>query len=187
MKSKYFQPYGLNLQYEFNTYKHVGMDYGNCKTANLGCFLNLMRFNRKYITNRKETSYKVCDTYTEWKYHIEEILPKGFYNYDDMLNWLHGEKRREERLLEAIKAILIPMYIAFLGIIEFVEPFSAISVEGGSIEMMVYNIVKMLFFIIIMLIVVIVSAKALRDAEEKVDFYVDLISIAEEERKLCEK
>ena len=184
MKRKYFQPYGLDMRYEFNTYKHVGMDYGNRKTANLGWFLNLMRFNRKCITNRKEKNYKVCDTYTEWKRHIKEMLPNGSDNYEDMLHWLHREKRREERLLEAIKAILIPVYIAFLGIIQFVEPFSVISVEDGSIEMMVYNVVKILFFIIFMLIIVIVSAKALRDAAEKVDFYVDLISMAEEQRKL---
>ena len=38
-----------------------------------------------------------------------------------MLHWLYMKKRDAESLLEATKAILIPMYIALLGIMKFVE------------------------------------------------------------------
>lgn len=173
MNNKVFQPYGLDMQYEFETYKNVGRDYGNWKTANLGLWFNLKRFARKYITNKKEKHYKKCDTYTEWKAHITEILPKGLNNYEDMLHWLYREKRREESILEAVKAILIPVYIAFLGIMDFIAPVDSAGAKlsnGGNIW----------HFIIIILMIVTASAIVLGNAKKKVDFYADFISIAEE-------
>ena len=180
MKNKLFQPYGLDMQYEFQTYKSVGQDYGNWKTANLGLWFNLKRLVRKYITNKKEKHYKRCDTYTEWKAHITEILPKGLNSYEDMLHWLYRERRREERFLEAVKAILIPVYIALLGIMDFIVPVSSGIGEMGSLETELSNSGNIWCFIIFIITIVIASTKVLAESKKKVDFYADFISIAEE-------
>lgn len=47
MKDTYFKPYGINIEYEYKTYKFVGRDYGNRKSANLGWLGNFKRFLRK--------------------------------------------------------------------------------------------------------------------------------------------
>ena len=174
MKSKYFQPYGLDIKYEINTYKHVGMDYGNRKMANLGLRSNCKRFIRKSIINRKEKFYKKCDTYTEWKEHVKEILPKGSNNCEDMLHWLYEKRRKAENLLEAIKAILIPVYIAYLSIV--ISIFSIDSGEGAN------NSGRILFFVILVLMIVMISAIVLRDAKRKENFFIDVIHIVEDEK-----
>ena len=180
MKTQYFQAYNLNMEYEFNTYKNVGKDYGNRKNANLGMLLNWKRFKRKCIENKEEKVYKFCNTYTEWKTHVKEILPVEFNNYDDMLHWLYMKKRDAESFLEAIKAILIPVYIALLGVMEFVEPFNSDKYAIGSIEEKLCNMGNFFFFLFILIVIVWVSTKALGEAERKVDFYTDFICIAEE-------
>ena len=183
MKSKYFQPYGLNLQYEFNTYKHVGMDYGNRKTANCGLWSNFKRFIRINVINRKEKVYKKCDTYTEWKEHVKEILPKGFNNYEDMLHWLYEKRRKAESLLEAIKAILIPVYIAYLSIAMSIFPISS-GEEAGSIGTGANASGRIWLLIILILLIVMISAIVLRDAKRKENFFIDFIRIAAEEKSI---
>ena len=106
--------------------------------------------------------------------HIIEILPKGLNNYEDMLHWLYWERRREERFQEAVKAILIPVYIAFLGIMDFIAPVgsSGAKLSNGG------NICGFLIFIIM---IVIASTKVLAESKKKVDFYVDFISVVDKE------
>lgn len=183
MKSKYFQPYGLDIKYEINTYKHVGMDYGNCKTANLGLWSNFKRFIRINVINRKEKVYQKCDTYTEWKGHIKEILPKGFNNYEDMLHWLYEKRRKAESYLEAIKAILIPVYIAYLGMVMSIFPISS-GEEAGNISTGANTSGRIWLLIILILLIVMISAIVLREAKRKENFFVDFICIAEEEKQL---
>ncbi len=180
MKNKYFQPYGLDMQYEYKTYKYVGMDYGNWKVANLGLVLNVKRFVRKYITNKKEKQYKKCDSYTEWQTHVKEILPSGLNNYEDMLHWLYRERRGAESFLEGIKAILIPIYIAFLGIMEFVTPISSFQEGTGSFDVNLPNGGHIWLYIILLFMIMIASTIVLGEAEKKVSFYVDFICIVEE-------
>ena len=184
MRNKYFKVYGIDIECEINTYKNVGKDYGNRKNANLGTLLNWKRFKRKCIENKEEKEYKFCDTYTEWEAHVKEILPKGITNYDDMLHWLYMKKRDEESLLEAIKAILIPVYIALLGIMEFIEPFNANKYEIGSMEAKLCNMGNFFFFLFMLVVIVLVSTKALGETERKVNFYTDFICIAEDEKSI---
>lgn len=174
MMDKYFKPYGLNIEYEINTYKNVGKDYGNRKDANLGLLLNMKRFIRKSVKNRGGKLYKFCHTYTEWKEHVKQIFPRKNYNYEDILHWLYKKKRNEESRLEAIKAILIPVYIAFLGTYEFGETFVKNKYNSQQI---------FICMIMIMIIIIIASVKVLGDAEERVDFYKDFISIVEDEKE----
>ena len=162
MKRKYYKPYGFDMNYEFNTYRNVGKDYGTRKDANLGLLLNIRRYIRKCIKNKHQKVYKFCHTYTEWENHVKSIIPYDSANYDDMLHWLYRRRRDAECILEATKAILIPIYIALLGIKE---------ISGLDL-----NIIEYLCMIVV---VVIASIVALDEAKEKVDFYEDFIEIVE--------
>ncbi len=183
MKNKYFVEYKLNIAYEINTYKHVGRDYGDRKTANLGWYFNCKRFARRII-NKREKKYKICNTYTEWKAHVIDAIPKDRYIYDDMVHWLYKQKRYAENYLDAIKAILIPLYIAIIGIKEFFE-----STDSEKFEKIPHN-QKIGLFIFAIFFIIFLSTKILWSAQEKVQFFEDFICIAEEEResitKLCE-
>ena len=111
-----FQAYNFNEKYEMKTYRYVGKDYGNRKTANRGVLSNIRRWFRKK-TNKTEKKYKFCDTYLEWKNHIKEIFPvKNSCEIDNFLHWLEQQMRYAKWELEAVKIILIPIYIALLSI-----------------------------------------------------------------------
>lgn len=163
MKSKYFNAYGLDFEYEFETYKHVGKDYGNCKNANKGLILNITRFFRKHVTNKKEHKYKFCNTYSEWEEQVQKVLLHNVCNNEDMLHFLYQKKRDAKVFLEGIKVILIPIYIALLQMIDI---FYTSTTGKGA------------FTIVIMVIITMVSTCVLGDAMKKVYFLDDFIQIA---------
>lgn len=166
MKNKY-KPYMIDIKYEFKTYQHVGKDYGNSKSADLGCLFNFRRFVRK-TWNRKQNKYKFCNTFSDWKEHITSVLNKNIVNYDDMIHWLIYERNFAKQYLESIKAILIPIYIAFIGV------FSLFLNEEDN---------PLCVLISIMLLIIAISVHVLHDATEKVDFFEDCIQIANEIRR----
>lgn len=170
-KKKYFRPYGLDLKYELNTYRQVGRDYGNRKTAHKGLLLNFMRWRRKR-KNRKEDKYKFCNTFSDWKRHVQKILPTHIRNYEDMIHYLHKQKSEAEDKLEEVKSLLIPMYIAMIALDGvFLGP------EKSKSE---YNF----FYVIVsLLIIVFISVSRLWKAKTEVDFYHDFIEIAEKMKK----
>lgn len=116
-------PYGLNIEYEFKTYSLIGQDYGDRKTANLRLIGNLIRFLRKK-NNKGEKKYATCDTRSDWERHVESVLPSGNCNYKDLLFWLNSLKRKVDILLEITQILIIPLYLAVLGIFlsDYVEP-----------------------------------------------------------------
>lgn len=164
MKNNYFKPYGMNIEYELKTYKYVGRDYGELKTANRGWFSNFTRFLRKKV-NKKQNRYCACNTYSEWKLHVKGILKKEILNYNDFLHWLYQQKRNAEIFLDSVKTILIPLYVAMISV-------SNLFPEGEAGETSI---------LIAIFIVALFSAIYLSKAEEKVQFYNDFIEIAEEE------
>lgn len=157
LKCKYFKEYGLNLEYEYKTYKYVGKDYGDRKSANKGRSLNFLRFIRKKFLNYKEKKYKFCNTYTEWEMHVKDILPE-LINGIDMYHFLNLQKRNAEVLLESIKTILIPIYIALLQMNE-------------SLKLEIEQTILLLF------IITIISTCVMSNASKKVNFYSDFMQI----------
>ena len=162
MKNRYI-PYNVNIKYEKKTYMHVGTDYGNRKIANKGIVRNLVRWVRKK-RNREQKKYTICHTYGEWKKHVEELIPtEDSASRDDFIHWLMREKNNEEEYLEAIKIILIPMYIAILSMYEIFWTGS----EAG----------KFFFMAITMFVVIIVATGLLTSAMDDVKFYEDVLRI----------
>ncbi len=165
MKEQY-KPYMIDIKYEIKTHKNVGKDYGDSKTADLKLVMNFFRFVRK-IRNRKQTKYKTCNTYSDWEKHMSNVLDKGIVNYDDMVHWLISERNYAKHYLDAIKTILIPLYISLTGV------YTAL---GEVVDNSAMNL------IIIMVIITIASVFALVDASEKVNFYDDVIEIAKKRK-----
>jgi len=165
MKKKYFNEYGLDMEYEFETHRHVGKEYGNKKSADKGWIFNSIRFWRRKISNKKQNKYAFCNTYTEWEEHVRAIIPDNICNSIDMLHWLEGGRRSVGAFLEAIKVIMFPVYIAYL---QFIDNYYG--KENG----------KFVFFVIVMLIMVMMSLSILKRATEKLEFYEDFISVVKE-------
>lgn len=163
MKKQRFKAYGININKEYKTYRNIGKDYGNSKTADKGKIANFIRFCRK-IFNKNQTKYAVCNTYTEWKNHVKSILPKDIINYEDFLHWLYYYKSDSEDGVEFIKVIQIPMDIGLISlIIQIYNP------EKITIESVIVGVI----------IAVVISVIFLSNALEKVRFYEDFIQICE--------
>lgn len=158
MKNKFFRPYDIDIEYELRTYKNVGKDYGNREVANLGWILNIKRFLRKK-GNKQQTKYKFCNTYSEWAEHVKCIFVKKIINNDDLLCWLHEQHNYAKDHLEAIKTILIPIYVTFISIFDIFSEDKA-KVPG---------------LLIVVILIVWVSTKELLKASLKIHFFEDVI------------
>lgn len=163
MKKKKYVPYGINIDYALKTYMHIGKDYGNRKTENLGLWFNFRRWYRKRH-NKGERYYKICNTYSEWENYVKSLLPKQISNYNDMMHWLYGEMHNENIFLECIKLVLIPIYITIFTIFNEIEKLNVIS--------------RTIVIIIFMAIIIKCSVGALYESSKKVKFYEDFIEIA---------
>lgn len=164
MKKRYFEPYGIKTDYEYKTYKYVGRDYGNSKNAYLNWGLNLARFLRKK-RNKKQKRYAFCNTYTEWESHVKELVRKDIANGNDLLHWLYAKRNTEEQVLEAVKTILIPVYLVLLSALNL---FGEIS-KGNVVWVFTTSAV----------IIILVASLYLYDAINRVNFYNDFIKIIE--------
>lgn len=161
-----FQAYNINEKYELKTYHYVGKDYGNRKTANRGWILNIRRWFRRKI-NKKENKYKFCDTYLEWKNHIKEVFPvQNSCEKENFVHWLEQKRRYAKGELEAVKIILIPLYIALLSIDDFFMKKNLEINSTGKFGPLV--------------VVLVISLVYLENARLKKEFYEDLLDITEE-------
>lgn len=170
MKKYSYRPYGINIKYEYKTYKNVGIDYGNRKDADLGWFDNFRRFLRKQI-NQKKNLYAFCNTYSEWETHVKEVVNKNILNSNDLIHWLYGRKHFEEIFLAGIKTILIPIYITLFSLSD------VFGVRNGE-EF------KLISLILVLIMIVFFSLNLLYNAMNRVNFFNDFILIAEKELDL---
>ena len=170
MKKKRFRPYEIDMDYEQRTHKFVGRDYGNSKSANLGLVPNTLRFFRK-LRNRNQEKYAFCNTYTDWESHVKKIVKKDIININDFIHWLYRKRNVEKQILETVKTVFIPLYLA-----AFTVPY-LYKIEANS-----YGSVSTVGSIIIIYIFVFfICFRLLHDAYEKVNFYNDFICVAERE------
>lgn len=153
MRKQRYTPYFLDFNYERRTYNHIGQDYGNRRSANKGWLGNFFRWYRKRIYNRKESKYKFCDTYEEWRSYLLEREFGNAYDKQNMIRFLCQHKRTCEKLFESIKTIMIPIYIAlYSGVITIMNKFSTEmeAAEAGFGNLMLLCAIFMTLFIIIL-------------------------------------
>lgn len=167
MKRAEYRPYNLDMNYLFDTYRNIGKVYGNRKYANRGVVFNIIRWYKR-LKNRRERRYKNCDVYSEWEKYVKNILGQvPAKNYSDMIHFLIGEKNYYQSLLDGVKSILIPLYIAILGM------------TGMLLELDRFSgITRYVFSVVLAFVVMYVSLSVLVVTQMKVEFYQDLIGIA---------
>ena len=95
------------------------------------------------------------------------VLPSEIQNYKDLIRWLFKRRDSERSSLEAVKSILIPLYIAVLAMHELLFP--------GSDD------TKMILMLIVILIVELIALRWLNNAMCRVRFYEDFIEIANDQ------
>jgi hypothetical protein len=100
---------------------------------------------------------------------VKSVIPKNICNYEDFIRWLISEKKDAESLLEMEKVIIIPIYIAMLGMKEL------------------FPIENMLSAIGIMMMIVIFSSGIIYKESKKVEFYKDFIEVAKAEDTLMNR
>ena len=170
MRKKHFKPYGIDIEYEQRTYKYVGRDYGNSKNLYLGFLKRVMRFSRE-MRNKRQQKYAICNTYTEWESHVRNVIKKDILNSNDLIHWLYHKRNMEKQILEAVKTIVIPIYLTILTTSHFYnlesKSYGISSSVGG--------------FIIVSIMVFFVCFDFLYNAYGRVNFYNDFIRIAEAE------
>lgn len=115
MNRKYM-PYGFDENYEYKTYRNIGKDYGDSRTANAGHIENIKRYFRKKV-NKTQKYYATCDTYTQWKNYIKKNTEKYQMDIENYKHWLIKQQCYYEERLELIKIILIPLYIFGLTVL----------------------------------------------------------------------
>lgn len=158
MKTQRYCPYNLDLRKELRTYKNIGKDYGNYKTADKGWILNVCRYLRKK-RNKNNKNYFSCNTYSEWKDYILDKVNRNINNYDDLIHFLICERNRQLVKKEAIVIILIPIYI------------SLIATAIGNMELNMPETVA------IIIVIELLALNGLYNISQKVIFYNDLVEI----------
>ena len=161
MRKQRYTPYFFDFKYEKRTYEHIGKDYGNRRTADRGWICNFLRWYRKRIYNRKESKYKFCNTYEEWRSYLLEREFGNAYDKQNMIRFLCKRKKNSEKLFEAIKTIIIPIYI---------------SLNSGMIEATEAESIKSMFLcMIFILLIIIVSFYFIFTLKNRIYFYTDYI------------
>lgn len=99
--------YGVDLGFEFRTYKNVGRDYGKAVSVE---------------------RYTVCDNYDEWKKHVKKLSGKmDQKNLENFSHYLKAKKRDAEKTCQSFELLLIPVSLSFLSLLE-------VPVKAGSGE-----------------------------------------------------
>lgn len=151
MRKQRYTPYFIDIKYEKRTYKHIGLDYGDHRTADKGWIRNFLRWYRKKLYNRKELKYKFCNTYEEWKLYLLEKKFCNTYDKQNIIKFLNDRKRSYEKMFDSIKTVIIPIYIAlYSGMIAIMDKFSTEmeATESESRELMFICVISMTLFIL---------------------------------------
>lgn len=178
MRKQQYIPYFFNYKYERRTYKYIGRDYGDHIIVDKGWIRNLSRWYRKRIYNRKESKYKFCNTYEEWRRYL---LEKQFYNAcvkQNMIKYLNRQKRVLEIIFESIKTIIIPIYIAiYSGAIALMDNVFQEKESSASEHMMFMAVCMMM----LTLLIICVSSYWIHKNRDDFCFYEDYIDYQKNE------
>lgn len=151
MRKDKYSLYGVDN--EKKVYRKIGKDYSEALSKNQ---------SRKL----KRRKYTICNTYSEWEKHIKRNLPIEIINYDDFLHWTERNLRRSENYVEAVKCILIPIYITLASLAEiFLQ-----SIDSS---------IRLYFIVIFLAIIAGSSGYGLNRKIEEINFWKDYIKIAQ--------
>lgn len=181
MRKQRYTPYFFDIKYEKRTYKHIGKDYGDRKTADKGLIRNFLRWNRKHIYNRKELKYKFCDTYEDWKLYLLDRKFCNNYDKQNMIKFLNKQKRSCGKIFESVKTIIIPLYITiYSGAIALMDKFWS---ETEALESMPRKSMSV-YLILLLLFIIGVSFYWIVKNKDDISFYKDYMDCMEKNEDL---
>lgn len=153
MSKNIYLPYFVDLKYEYRTYRNIGRKYFDMKELTMEEECDVSIRKRKYAT---------YNTYMQWEQHIIKIIPRKEKNRANFIHWLKQKLHGSESLLEAVKVILIPVYMVLLSVyINFYEQY------------------KETMFFLLLIAITVISTCVLSKVMNKKKFYEDFIEIAE--------
>lgn len=119
------------------------------------------------MKNKGEKQYKICNTYSQWEKYAQSKLPTEILNYEDFVHWLINQRRMQEKGLETIKLILLPIYFLMISLLYQMFP-------GSS---------SLILSLIIMPIVIFAASMILWKEKISIEFWNDWIQLANKYRK----
>lgn len=181
---KKYMPYGVDLEFQYSTYKNIGKSYQIEFKARKKFFYKIVNYIRKFF-NKDEKKYKNFDTFSQWKNNIcEEFEKIGAKNKEDFIRYIMGVRRNKEIMCDMIGAVVTPIYVVVLTM--GATLFTNFDTLGEDIKSNLYLIKTYIMYgsinMGIILVVVLMFLMAIfRDNKSKQFFCDDLIKILKNE------
>lgn len=168
---KKYMPYGMDLRFQYSTYKNIGKS----DRIEFKARKNFICKARDYIRkkrNKNEKRYKNFNTFSQWENSIcEEICTNRRFDKEDLVHYLKHYKRTEETSCEMIGAIVTPIYIVMLTM------GTTLCMNANMPDINGY--VKMSFVLLLTLIFLMLMFRRIKT---HINFYKDLIMIVDKEK-----
>ena len=110
MKDSTYMPYNFNFNYEYQTYKNIGIEKEMQYMARKNCFYKLRYLIRKLL-NKNEKNYKNLDKFSEWEEYVKSTRLKKSCNNKDFIHYLEGRARRCNVNRNIDGNIVTPIYV----------------------------------------------------------------------------
>ena len=87
-----YMPYGVDLKFQYRTYKHIGKLHQIEFRAEKRCIYKLLR-KIESLSNKNEKKYKNFATFSQWEHYICNELDRiRFINKEDYIHYLEKNK-----------------------------------------------------------------------------------------------
>lgn len=175
---KEYMPYGVNLTFQYRTYKNIGKSHRMEYNAKKNIFYKIIYRVRKFH-NKNEKHYKDFDTFSQWRNYIYEKIGANIAIKEDLQHYLVKKKRSANIYCDMMGAIITPMYvIALTFAMTLLMNTDVLDTDKMPkyliMEYITHNYISIsiiAIFVMIFLMVMFLKCK------EKIDFYNDLINV----------
>lgn len=175
MKNDAYMPYNFNIEYEYLTYKNIGVEEKILYKATRNAFYRLRLLIRKFF-NKNEKKYKNLNKYSEWEEYVKNTSVADILNKKDFIHFLEAKARYYDVIRHTVGTILTPIFVVILSgaLTIFLSP-----IQGDILPDVI--LFSWLSFIVILYIVLIYLNQSNNYRNNRYFFYKDYINIIEEQ------
>ena len=177
MKNDAYMPYNFNIEYEYLTYKNIGVEEKILYKAKRNTFYRLRLLIRKFF-NKNERKYKNLNKYSEWEEYVKNTSVADILNKKDFIHFLEAKARYYDVIRHTVGTILTPIFVVILSgaLTIFLSPF-----QGDILPDVI--LFSWLSFIVILYIVLIYLNQSNNYRNNRYFFCKDYIKIIEEQEQ----
>jgi len=177
MKNDAYMPYNFNIEYEYLTYKNIGVEEKILYKAKRNTFYRLRLLIRKFF-NKNERKYKNLNKYSEWEEYVKNTSVADILNKKDFIHFLEAKARYYDVIRHTVGTILTPIFVVILSgaLTIFLSPF-----QGDILPDVI--LFSWLSFIVILYIVLIYFNQSNNYRNNRYFFFKDYIKIIEEQEQ----